>query len=222
LRQLGTEEPFTYKSLLAELKSAAAATGALTDTDAWYQASYPVFTATHVANPKTRDGFLTIVAYAYSWVATIPTTDPRSHFERVRDAIQAIREAKCGSTYDAVGVRALRSAAVTSVQRALGIDSTAGSVVIASKVLHFWNSELAPMVDANVANGWRKLHQINSDWGEALSTSGNDRVTTISSHPGLEQYLSYWELVYRFGQHCGISYREFDKLMFRCGRRSAK
>ena len=100
------------------------------------------------------------------------------------------------------------------VQGALSIADTAESVVIVSKVLHFWDAELAPMIDANVAVGWERL-AASPHWREALRASGNPRIKKLSDPPRVEQYLSYWEFAYqcRACAH-GVSYREFDELLF--------
>jgi hypothetical protein len=104
------------------------------------------------------------------------------------------------------------------VQRVLSIADTAESVVIVSKVLHFWDAAVAPMIDANVAVGWQRLAAL-PHWQDALRASGNQEVKTISDPPRVQQYLSYWEFAYqcRACAH-GVSYRELDELLFCYGR----
>jgi hypothetical protein len=207
-----------WKRLLAELRHAAAENAARANTDAWYDASYPVFTAKTTSGRITRNVFLGIVAHAYSWVASIPKTDPRPYLVRVQRSVKAVLKAEQLSLYTSDTVRNARSKAIHSVRSALGIHNTAGSVVIASKVLHFFNPDLAPMVDVNVAMAWKKLDERSPDWRKLLSASGNSRVKKISLQPRLEQYLSYWEVAYQFRKREGITYRDFDKLLFGYGR----
>jgi hypothetical protein len=190
-------------------------TNDLAGTDAWYQGSYSVFTASPPTEPASAEEFLRIVACAYSWVATIPDADPRPHFDSVRAAIEHVTEVEANSSNDIQKVRNARASAIQKVKDALGIASVEGSVVITSKVLHFWRPSLAPMIDVNVATAWKELADIDERWTAALQGSGNDRISTLSKLPRTEQYLSYWQLAYRLrGIAGGPSYRDLDELMF--------
>jgi hypothetical protein len=87
-------------------------------------------------------------------------------------------------------------------------------VVIASKILHFWHAELAPMIDVNVAKAWKDLTPA-SLWADVLSASGDSEVLSISESPTIEEYLSYWEFAYRLRQFPGgPTYRNLDQRLF--------
>jgi len=49
-------------------------------------------------------------------------------------------------------------------------------VVIASKIVHFWHAELAPMIDVNVANAWKDIYRPND------ARRGIDAKPQSSSH----------------------------------------
>lgn len=216
--------PWTHTSLIAQLKReagplkaavhAVAADPTQRSKDAWYQASYDTFVRTTRGVPPTPDDFVRVVAFAYSWVATIPNSNPKQRFTDFLAAIAAITTAEYATPYDVAAVRAARLQALRVVQGALSIADAAESVVIVSKVLHFWDADIAPMIDANVAVGWERL-AASPHWREALRASGNPRIKKMSDPPRVEQYLSYWEFAYqcRACAH-GVNYREFDELLF--------
>jgi|GEM_PF-2896727 len=197
-----------------------------TGTDAWYQASYLVF---RDADPNDADEFLKVVAYAYSWVATIGTTDPRIHFNKVKKAVDSMRDAEsksdyCCETPSDTAVRFVceaRKRAVDAVQAALGINpKNNNSIVIVSKVLHFWNSEIAPMIDKNVANAWQRLSDTpttGENWTKCLCMASGGTVSTLSMSPSKSQFLGYWEIAFRFRQN-NLTYRELDEHLFCHGR----
>jgi hypothetical protein len=179
--------------------------------DAWYQNSYPAFVA-H-APPETLDDLLRIIAFAYSWLATIPEARPnQAHLKAIKKAIEALRRLSDGEKHKTER-RAARDALITAVQAAVGIR-TEDSIVAVSKVLHFWDPGLAPMIDRNVVIGWRTLN--------AHATAALD-IDPSSRKAG---YLDYWELtdqlIKRSGERPGIrlSYRRIDELLFQLGRRA--
>jgi hypothetical protein len=111
-------------------------------------------------------------------------------------AIAAIMTAERATHNNEAAVRAARLQALRVVQGALSIADVAESVVIVSKVLHFWDADLAPMIDANVGVGSERL-AASPHWREALRASGNPRIKKLSDPPRVEQYVSYWEFAYR-------------------------
>ncbi len=135
--------------------------GALVGPDAWYQASYDIFMPRTNFDPASAAEFLRRVAYAYSWAPTIARADPRKNFVNVKGRIEYLRNVERRTPYQPDAVRLVRKLAISSVQRALHISDDKGAVVIVSKVLHFWDFELAPMIDANIARAWKTMrHQI--------------------------------------------------------------
>jgi hypothetical protein len=180
---------WTHSSLVGQLKSragplkaavhAAAADPTKPSKDAWYQASYDTFMSTPRGVPPTPDDLAHVMASAYSWVATIPNSNPKPHFTRFLNAINAVFMVERTTPYIVAANREARLQALRAVQRVLSIADTAESVVIVSKVLHFWDAAVAPMIDANVAVGWQRLAAL-PHWQDALRASGNQEVKTIS------------------------------------------
>jgi hypothetical protein len=183
--------------------------------DEWYRASYAVFMPQKSGDPASPAELLKRVACAYSWVPTIARADPRTHFHEMQLAVAKVRDVERRTPYSAARVRKARKHLVRTFQRALMIDDNSDSTVIASKVMHFWHPDLAPMIDTNVAKAWKSLKPA-SVWLRALKDAGNPQLRTISSQPTLDQYLAYWEIAYKL-RECGggIDYHALDQLLFR-------
>jgi hypothetical protein len=158
-------EQLSRFTLLAKLKrisalthtshALAAADKALKGPDVWYRASYDFFMSRQNRDPASTTEFLKRVAYAYSWVPTIARADPRTHFVKVQIAVEQVRDAESRIPYSIERVRKARSNLLKTVQRALMIDDDNGATVVASKVMHFWDRKLAPMIDTNIAQAWK-------------------------------------------------------------------
>src|ERR1700677_3193022 len=94
---------WTHTSLIAQLKReagplkaavhAVAADPTQRSKDAWYQASYDTFVRRPRGVPPTPDDFVRVVAFTYSWVVTIPNSNPMHRFTDFLAAIAAIMTA---------------------------------------------------------------------------------------------------------------------------------
>jgi hypothetical protein len=141
----------------------------LSGVDAWYQASYDVFTG---GPRKTLADYIIVIGHAYSW---LPRNNPvacptKAEFREFREAIETMR--KHGARPGAGRKRNdHRKILIEKTRAALKINSP-NSIVTVSKVLHFWNPSLAPMIDANVVDALRVI------------------AVSQSQSPSLEGYLS--------------------------------
>jgi len=185
--------------------------------DAWYQASYDAFLPKEHRAPETPEQFLRIVAYAYAWVPTIGTLSPAFSFPTISHAIREIAIRERQVPYNPRDVQTARRDTVQAIQAALGTKSPA-SVVVASKILHFWDRSLAPMIDRNIAKAWKRL-AADREWKDALGEMPGFSNLRISLSPGMNAYLKYWEFAYQL-RKCSeqFDYRRLDELMFCYGR----
>ena len=187
-----------------------AQTNALSGTDAWYQASYNVFASN--PRPTSPTDFVKTVAFALSWVASIPEGNPSVAFKAISEAADKVRAAEQNVGNEASVRQDARRRAVQAVQTGLSLQRK-DSVVIASKVLHFLDPDLAPMIDINVSLGWKKLEK---EFGPLMEY-------TISEHPFSHQYLAFWEFAFGARYHFrdrtpALTYRRLDELLFQLGR----
>jgi len=182
------------KPRVAELHRKAKA-GELTGTDAWYQASYGVFT---VQKPRDFQDFIRVIAYAYSW---LPTNKPAAcptmqQFEAFVGAVRKVKPSRANEP----GRRG-RQELVEKTRIAIGVADRSRFITV-SKVLHFWDPTLAPMFDVWV--------------GRALKKLGVDTP---------KSYVAYWlfaDCVIKRGRKRellkGLNYRLLDELLFQLGK----
>ena len=197
-----------------EKNRAAALRDAAGSKNAWYETSYPIFTA--LGPPTCRGDFVKRIAFAYSWLATIPKAEPADgHFKAVKDAVGGVLKEDSLSDGledpdDLMQRRwKVRKELTEIVQEALHMK-TGHSVVAVSKVLHFWQPELAPMIDGNVSEGLKALPAHLRD-GFIDNLTGDVRMS---------RYLWYWELAFRMRGDQSIDYRRLDQLLFLLGQQA--
>jgi hypothetical protein len=172
-----------------------AAAGKLTGTDAWYQASYAVFSK---RNNRSLDDFVCVTAFAYSWVSKIPTCGTtRKQFAEFSKAVKQVEAAKSKQERSAAQATLFK---VT--QSATGMRNK-DSMVVVSKVLHFWDPTLAPMVDKWSRNALRRLGVVAT-----------------------RSYTEYWEFLDRLISRLAdsrtgsrhLDYRKLDEYLFQLGK----
>jgi hypothetical protein len=162
----------------------------LDGTDAWYQASYDVFVG---GKARDYDQFVRAVAYAYSWVATIPKAAPRD------SQVRAIKKAAEIAMRDTES----RADLLQETRAALRINGK-NSYVVVSKVLHFWDPTLAPMIDSWV---YKALEELNI------------------RRPAYIEYWRFADRAIRLARESkkisNLDYRLLDELLFQFGRSRA-
>ena len=202
--------PFNAKAVLDELLKIAApmviamkkriADGTARNEDAWYQASYGAFAKR--GNPKTLEDFICVIGFAYSWLPTnrVAACPTKVQFNELRSALKRAKSDENDKN---------RRGLIESGQAAVGVSQSA--VITVSKVLHFWDSALAPMFDINVKRALNKLGvQPAANWDEPDGAVTN--------------YLWYWSIADQLIQASKsqpsekLDYRKLDELMFQMGR----
>lgn len=109
------------------------------DSSLWYSRSESIF-----ASPQaiTKKNFVRLIAYAYSWMPTVPKWDVELDWSLCGPALRELKKR---------GINALEE-----TTKAI-IPWTNNSIVGASKVLHFFYPEVASIIDSNVVRAWRAL-----------------------------------------------------------------
>lgn len=193
-----------WAALRREIRAVARSRRARTGSDAWYETSYDAFK--DLPRPDRLGDFVQRIAFAYSWLATIPEGAPSvRQFKAVQQAVQRVYEVTGCETRAAMKARwDARARLILATQRAMAIRTTT-AIVAVSKVLHFWDAELAPMLDVNAIAALTQLPSIGEVQAEI-------------SRPERDDYLWYWELAFLLRQRRGVSYRKLDTSLFRSGR----
>ena len=174
--------------------------GELENEDAWYQASYLALIA-H-GNPRSLKGFIRVIAHAYSWLPTNKAKAfPTEHsFKELRTAVRNFGSVKTVTS---------RRTIIRAAQNAICVSEFA--VITISKVLHFWDPQMAPMYDINVKRALKSMPQTwTIDW--------------FDIDQGIANYIHYWQLADRLIEESNshaigrLNYRSLDELLFKIGR----
>jgi len=106
--------------------------------DKWYLKTERIFKGQKI---NCEDDFLKLVAYAYSWMPTIPEWHDLN-WAACETALEKLKGGESGALKEAL---------------LLIVPSINNSIVGSSKVLHFACPDHAPIIDSNVVIGWRAL-----------------------------------------------------------------
>lgn len=117
--------------------------------ESWYRKSEPIFRSQEISN---EDDFIKLVAFAYSWMPTIPEWRCELNWPECEKALGKLKNGENGALKEVLE---------------LIVPSINNSIVGASKVLHFAYPNSAPIIDSNVVIGWRALFFPNGVRGKA-------------------------------------------------------
>ena len=107
--------------------------------DSWYQKSEPIFQSQGITSEKD---FVKLVAFAYSWMPTIPEWRCELNWPECEKALDKLKGGDDGALKQVLE---------------LVVPSINNSIVGASKVLYFAFPQRVPIIDSNVIIGWRSL-----------------------------------------------------------------
>ena len=113
-----------------------AGTGVL---DAWYLKTESIFKNRLI---KSEDDFIELIAFAYSWMPTIPKWHQNLNWVACEQELDKLNNGQLG--------------ALKSLMR-LVVPTVNNSIVGASKVLYFACPEHVSLIDRNVVIGWRAI-----------------------------------------------------------------
>jgi hypothetical protein len=139
----------------------------------WYKETYNLFT--NDSPVKNKDDVLKMIAYAYSWMPTIPDIRELEDSDWF-DIIAEINQLRNDQEF--VGREKLLAKLVPIINN---------SIVGTSKVLHFIAPNKAPIFDSRVIKNW---NQIFSGTEVALGH------LKTKSEQQIQQYTRYWDYMH--------------------------
>lgn len=144
----------------------------------WYELSYSAF----LNQPtKTKEDLIRIIAFAYSWMPTIP--DINSENTKWDRLIELINELKQGSIVNRKELLSLLTPLVNN------------SIVGSSKVLHFIAPNLAPIIDGRVTKAWNKRFGLGKTGYEFKRPNSYFFKEESGMNKVIEVYLKYWDVM---------------------------
>jgi hypothetical protein len=173
----------------------------------WYDLSYGVFTH-HVL--KSEEDFVKIVAFAYSWMPTVPEWYDSFDWIYCAPLIESLRE----------GDLSVRKALLEHLVPVIN-----NSIVGVSKVLHFISPYNTPIIDSNVIAAWRKLffpHGLSrgsSQLARLPGDFGNYGKDARKRSRHIQLYVQYWDNMLTWSANCGdmAEMRDIESLLYAYG-----
>ena len=104
---------------------------AKTAKDDWYERSYPIF-ASSSARDSSPDGLVTVMAYAASWIAGVPSCRPTQERAVVDQLIASLDRLLGGVKMSATKRTELRRHAIAKGRLAFGLRNDTASIVLLS------------------------------------------------------------------------------------------
>jgi hypothetical protein len=163
--------------------------------DQWFKASYPIFA--QGKKPISEEELFQIIAYAYSWMPTIPNVKPITNKEwlTISSLLKRIDT---------------KSNALEQLLFIL-IPIINNSLVGTSKVLHFISPVRMPIIDSRVRKAWNKIFAKRKD----LKLKGL-LVTKGNLQSVIDSYLTYCSNISKWQEACGkgVSIRDIESLLY--------
>lgn len=163
--------------------------------ETWFKTSYPIFSNDRF--PQTKEEFYKVIAFAYSWMPTIPNV-------KVIDSKQW-REIK----------RLLPTIAKNpgALEKLLSIliPIINNSLVGTSKVLHFISPKHVPIIDSRVLATWNRIFKQNKEL-----TLKKTLLLDSDKTRQIKNYLKYRDMLITWQSKCGrnILLRDLEKLLY--------
>lgn len=162
----------------------------------WYNQTYKLF-INHSLNDMSD--FWKIVAFAYSWMPTIPNINIQQ--SKLNDDLEFwknLNRLRNGSEMD-------RKAFLEKL-----VPNINNSVVGTSKVLHFIAPDYVPILDSKVLSNWNWFFK---------NTETPTFSKTLSASNQIRIYLQYWKLMEEWKNNCkkagkDVSLRALEKSLF--------
>ena len=162
----------------------------------WYEQTYELF-VNHSLND--RSDFWKIVAFASSWMPTIPNIDIQQ--SKLNDDLEFWENLNCLRNGSEIDRKAFLEKLVPNINN---------SVVGTSKVLHFIAPDYVPILDSKVLSNWNWFFKETQTptFSKILSASNQNRI-----------YFQYWKLMEVWKNNCkkvgkDVSLRALEKGLF--------
>lgn len=178
------------------------------EIDRWYIKSQEVFRKQSV---QTEDDFIKLVAFAYSWMPTIPEWRGELDWNTCSKALEDLKKGNL-----TVRKELLR----------LTVPCINNSIVGASKVLHFACPDRVPIIDSNVVIGWRALffplgvrRQSSNEMAALPVDFGAYGSNEEKRNRHIDLYVKYWDNLLSW---CGVlgdvSIRDIETKIYILGK----
>ena len=182
--------------------------------DAWYSKTYQIFKGQKISN---EDDFIRLVAFAYSWMPTIPGWRCGLNWKACEKALTKLESRE--------------SEALKEILQLI-VPSINNSIVGASKVLHFAFPDQVPIIDSNVVIGWRALFfptgvrgqnngdvaALPSDFG-AYGSDDKKREKHIDLYIKYSKNLTEWSNTLNEVSINEVSIRDIETRLYLLGKR---
>lgn len=171
------------------------------ETIDWYQLTYDLFTNAPLEN---INDFWKIVAYAYSWMPTIPSINSNLVIEP-DILIRKLNELKTGNLSELPTLLKLLIPVINN------------SLTGTSKVLHFIAPDFIPIIDSNVLRGYEIFFfKLNMEYDVPKLPSY--KTSLNNTHIG--KYLTYVDLLKKWVAECdnNITIRDIEFELFQLGK----
>ena len=177
--------------------------------DAWYVKAEPIFMGHEI---QSKNDFIKLVAFAYSWMPTIPEWREELDWHAFKAALQKLKNGNDGSLREVL---------------LLVVPAINNSIVGASKVLYFICPERVAIIDKNVVVGWRKLFYPNRlpkkrerDVAALPKNFGSYSADSKKRKRHINLYIQYVKNLSEWANALGgISTRDIESKLFLLGKR---
>ena len=195
----------TYKLLLKANLDACEFVTAYSDIKNWYELTYDIFKD---APLNSINDFYKLIAYAYSWMPTIPVV--KAHLiKNPEDLLLNLQTLKKGDL-----------SILPSLLKEL-VPVINNSLTGTSKVLHFILPNHIPIIDSNVVSGWDifffKLHP-HFD----VPKFPHHKSALNNNH--IARYIQYLELINEWVANCNgsVTQRDLEFSFYELGKNTIK
>jgi hypothetical protein len=163
--------------------------------ETWFKTSYPIFSSGK--SPHTKDDFYRVIAFAYSWMPTIPNVKQIGN--------KQWREIKRLLPKIARNPEPLRKLLV------ILIPIINNSLVGTSKVLHFISPEQVPIIDSRVLANWNRIFKQNKEL-----TLKKTLLLDSNKTRQIKNYLKYRDMLIEWQSKCGrkVTIRKLEELLY--------
>ncbi len=163
--------------------------------ETWFKTSYPLFADGKA--PQTKNEFYKVIAYAYSWMPTIPNVKEidNNQWREIKRLLPTI---------------AKNQEAVEKLLLIL-IPIINNSLVGTSKVLHFISPESVPIIDSRVLATWNRIFKQNKEL-----TLKKTLLLDTNKTRQIKNYMMYREMLIEWKSQCGkpMTLRKLEELLY--------
>ena len=179
--------------------------------DAWYRKSEPIFRSQQI---RSESDLIKLVAFAYSWMPTIPEWRCELDWPECEKAFRKLSEGEEGALEKVLE---------------LIVPSINNSIVGASKVLHFAYPDNAPIIDSNVVIGWRALFfpkgvrgKVSGEIAALPSNFGAYGSDAAERSKHIDLYVKYSKNLFVWAEALnGVTVRDIETKLYLLGKQIA-